>query len=103
MAPFDLVPRTRVVYGPGCLSRLGELGRELGWRRALLVSDRGLANAGHPVRARRVLEVSGIAVASFEDFDQEPDAAVVERGVAVAREAAVDALVALGDWYNADL
>jgi alcohol dehydrogenase len=96
MASFDLVPRTRVIYGPGCLSRLGELARETGVRRALLVSDRGLASAGHPVRARRALEVSGIRVASFEDFDQEPDAAVVKRGLAVAREAAVDALVALG-------
>ena len=31
--PFDFAPRTRVVFGAGALSRLGELARELGFRR----------------------------------------------------------------------
>ena len=47
MTPFDFQPRTRVVFGAGALGRLGELATSLGARRALLVSDPGIAAAGY--------------------------------------------------------
>ena len=46
MTPFELESRTRLVFGPGTLSRLGELARELGFRRTLLVADPGLVATG---------------------------------------------------------
>jgi len=36
---FDFQLRTRIVYGDGALARLGELARELGARRVLLVTE----------------------------------------------------------------
>ena len=36
---FDYEPRTRVLFGPGTIARLGELAAELGGRRVLIVSD----------------------------------------------------------------
>jgi alcohol dehydrogenase len=48
---FDFQPRTRVIHGAGAIERLGEAARELGARRALLVSDRGLVAAGHVAEA----------------------------------------------------
>jgi alcohol dehydrogenase len=102
VAPFEFAFRTRVVFGAGSLARLGELARELDFRRTLLVSDRGLAATGHPDRARRLLEAAGIAVASFHDFDGEPDAAVAERGAEAARAAEADSLVALGGGSSMD-
>ena len=76
MVPFDVTPRTRVVYGPGCLSRLGALAVEIGLRRPLLVADRGLALAGHAARARGLLEAASLEVTVFEEFDQEIKAMV---------------------------
>ncbi len=102
MGPFDFTPRTRVVYGPGCLSRLGALAAELRLRRPLLVSDQGLARSGHAARGRSLLEAAGLDVWVFEEFDQEPDAATVERGTAVARAAKVDSFVALGGGSSLD-
>ena len=49
--PFDFAALNRVVFGPGCLARLGEFARDLGGRRVLLVTDPGLEEAGHPQRA----------------------------------------------------
>ena len=43
---FDLALRTRVVFGPGTLDRLGELARELGFKRTLVVTDKGLLPTG---------------------------------------------------------
>jgi alcohol dehydrogenase len=47
---FDFQPRTRVIFGPGAIDRLGELARPLGTS-ALLVSDPGIVVAGHVERA----------------------------------------------------
>ena len=47
MEPFEHASRIRLVCGPGTLSRLGELSRELGFRRTLVVSDPGIVRAGY--------------------------------------------------------
>ena len=60
-APFDWTPRTRLVFGPGSLAKLGSLAAEIGGKRALLVTDKGIAKAGHVERARVSLETAGIA------------------------------------------
>ncbi|HEY5908292.1 MAG TPA: iron-containing alcohol dehydrogenase, partial [Vicinamibacteria bacterium] len=102
MEAFDLVPRTRVVFGAGALSRLGELAQGLGLRRPLLVSDAGLQSSGHPARARSLLEAAGLEVAVFTDFDHDPDSAMVERGAQAARLAQADSFVALGGGSSLD-
>jgi alcohol dehydrogenase len=100
--PFDLAPRTRVVFGAGALSRLGDLARELGFRRTLLVSDPGLQASGHPDRAKGLLETAGLEVATFTDFDQDPDSAMVGRGARAAGDAQVDSFVAVGGGSSLD-
>ena len=42
MRPFDFQLRTRAVFGNGTLARLGELARELGFTRTLIVADAGI-------------------------------------------------------------
>ena len=102
MEGFDFVPRTRVVYGPGTLARLGELARELGFRRPLLVSDRGLVSAGYVATATRSLADAGVSAVPFHDFSHDPDSDSVARGTAFAREATIDSLVGLGGGSSMD-
>jgi alcohol dehydrogenase len=99
---FDFAARTRIVFGPGALDRLGALGREAGFRRTLLVSDTGLGATGHPGRARGLLEGAGIEVAAFHEFEPEPDSAMVEAGVEAARRAGIDSIVAIGGGSSLD-
>src|SRR4051794_12777555 len=70
--PFDFAPLNRVVFGAGVLARLGELARELGGTRALLVTDPGLEVAGHPQRAADSLRDAGLAVAVFDGVEENP-------------------------------
>src|SRR5512134_1075743 len=102
MQPFDLLPRTRVVFGPGSLERLPELATGLGFRRSLLVADPGLVAAGHAGRARDLLAGAGIAVVPFHGFGPEPDSAMVAAGAAIARSEGVDSLVGLGGGSSLD-
>ncbi|HUG53487.1 MAG TPA: iron-containing alcohol dehydrogenase [Vicinamibacteria bacterium] len=102
MSLLDRAMPTRVVFAPGALRRLGEIARELGFTRTLLVSDPGLVGSGHPARARALLEGAGIEVVPFHDFDHDPDAAMAARGAEVARAARVDSIVALGGGSSLD-
>jgi alcohol dehydrogenase len=102
MLPFDFQPRTRVVFGQGTMSRLGQIAKDLGFRRALLVADRGVADAGHVAIATRLLERAGIAAAVFHDFDANPDSAMVERGRAFAAPFAPDSVIGLGGGSSLD-
>ena len=102
MKPFEFHPRTRVVFGDGSLSRLGELALELGFRRVLLVADRGLVEAGHVSNATSRLHDAGIAVTGFHEFDANPSSRMVEAGREVAAQAEVDSIVALGGGSSLD-
>ena len=75
MTPFELESRTRLVYGPGTLERLGAIARELGFQRTLLVADAGIVAAGFAARAQRSLEAAGVAAALFSAFDHDPTSA----------------------------
>ncbi len=94
--PFDYQPLTRVVFGAGELNRLGELARELGGDRVLLVTDPGLEAAGHPQRATDSLRAAGLEVYLYDGVEENPTTKHVEEGLEVAVRNHVDMLVAVG-------
>ena len=102
MQSFDFQPRTRVVFGEGAITRLGELARELNFRRTLLVADRGLVAAGHVGRASEILSGAGVEVVAFHEFESNPDTAMVEWGRQFAADARVDSIVGLGGGSSLD-
>ncbi len=99
---FDYHPRTRVVFGAGCLSRLGELSLENGARRVLLVTDAGIVQAGHAGRAREYLEAAGLHVTTFDHSGENPTTRDVDECLQTAREAGVDFIVGLGGGSSMD-
>lgn len=102
MTPFEFHIPTRLVFGTGVVERLGTLAREIDCTRPLLVADRGLEEAGHVERALGLLRAAGLDVEVFDDFDVNPDAAMVQRGVAFAREFGPDAIIGLGGGSSLD-
>jgi alcohol dehydrogenase len=99
---FDFHPLSRVVFGRGELARLGELTRELGGSRVLLVTDPGLWAAGHPQRALEVLRSAGLEAWVFDRVEENPTDQHVEAGLAVARQHRIDFLVAVGGGSSMD-
>lgn len=97
-----LTLRTRVVWGVGALSRLGELARAEGFTRVLLVADPGLVAAGHVARAEAALDAGGVDFARFSDFGENPDGRMCVRGLAAFRACDADALLALGGGSSLD-
>jgi alcohol dehydrogenase len=102
VSPFDFSLRTRVVFAPGALARLGELASEYGFRHTLLVADPGLCATDHVRRATECLQAAGIDVTPFHDFDANPDSRMIEAGRAAAAAARIDSFVALGGGSSLD-
>jgi alcohol dehydrogenase len=102
MYPFDFHNRTRIIFGEGAISRLGEVARHIGFRRTLLVADRGLVACGHVGEAARLLAEEGISVFDFHDFAANPDSDMVEAGRAFAASCDIDSIVGLGGGSSMD-
>ena len=99
---FDFDPRTRVVFGCGTIARLGELARVEGGRRIFLVTDEGLAAAGHEQHAIDSLTAAGLDVTAFDHVHSDPTTEDVERALGVARQANIDLIVGLGGGSSMD-
>jgi choline dehydrogenase len=89
---------TRLIHGLGAISRLDEHLKELGVKRPLVVTDKGVVSAGLADEALEHLE--GAVV--FDEVQPNPDIELVGRASAAYREAGCDGLVALGGGSSMD-
>ncbi len=102
MEGIDFQPRTRLVFGRGCVARLGQLARELGATRVLMVSDPGVVAAGHFQRGLDALQQAGLEVHAFHGVRENPSTIEVAAGLAEAQAFCPDLLVGLGGGSSMD-
>ena len=102
MKSFDFQPRTRLIFGAGAIGQLGDVAKELGFRRSLLVADHGLVASGHVDEAVTPLQEAGIEVIRFHDFEVNPDTRMVEAGTAFVATQQVDSIIGLGGGSSMD-
>lgn len=102
MKSFDFQPRTRLIYGAGAIGQLGNVAKELGFRRTLLVADHGLVASGHVDEAVTPLQAAGIEVIRFHDFEVNPDTRMVEGGTAFVATQQIDSIIGLGGGSSMD-
>jgi choline dehydrogenase len=89
---------TRLVHGSGAIARLGDVMRELGVKRPLLVTDPGVVAAG---LAERALDHLDDAIV-FDHVRPNPDIALVDEGAKLYAELGCDGLVGLGGGSSMD-
>src|ERR1051325_6749245 len=99
---LDFSSRTRVVFGAGSVDRVGELAREIGAKRVLLVTDAGIAAAGHAAHAQRSLAAAGLRTTVFDRAKENPTTRCVDDCVAVAQAAGIDTIIGLGGGSSMD-
>lgn len=99
---FEFQSRTRVVQGAGSMNRMGELAREIGAKRILLVTDAGIVAAGHAARAQERIEAVGLSFTLFDRAKENPTTRCVDDCVAVAKSGGIDLIVGLGGGSSMD-
>ena len=102
MVPFEFQQRTRVIFGPGSRLRVGQLARELGFQRTLLVADGGIVQAGYAAEVLRLLEAEQIEATPYQEFGVNPDSLMVEAGRSFADPLHVDSIIGLGGGSSLD-
>jgi len=99
---FEFENPTRIVFGAGSLSRLGEIVAQYG-KRALVVTGGGsVKRNGSFERVAKSLTDAGVAIFECSGVEPNPKISSVRRGAATARENACDVIVALGGGSTMD-
>ncbi|MEI7732870.1 MAG: iron-containing alcohol dehydrogenase [Verrucomicrobiota bacterium] len=92
----DFSLKTRLLFGHRSADRVGELAREYGAQKVLLVTDAGVTQAGHAARVEQTLRAAGLHVTVFNQVRENPTVTDVALCSQAAREAQPDCFIGLG-------
>ncbi len=102
IANFEFVLPTRIVYGSGVSKNLaGELAA-MGKTKPLIVTDKGLINAGVVGKVLQGLDEAGMSYDIFDEIEPNPRDLTVQRGYELAKALENDSLVAIGGGSSMD-
>src|ERR687885_1667123 len=93
---------TPIKFGPGAVEEVGWELRRLGVRRAMLVSDPGVARLGITGRVQELIEAEGIACEVFDRAHVEPTLASFQEAADIASEGDFDGFVGVGGGSSLD-
>ncbi len=93
---FEFYNPTRLVFGAGVLSRLGEVVRAHGMRALLVTGGGSVKKSGVFDRAVTSLKAAGVSVIECSGVEPNPRITTVRRGARIAREEVCDVIIALG-------
>jgi len=99
---FEHIPGGKVLFGGGVISQIGREARDLGAKRALLVTDPGIAKTGHSERTAAILKDAGVEVVIYDKVHENPTTEDVKRCVECAQDGKVDLIVGLGGGSSMD-
>ncbi len=93
----------QLVFGPGAITRAGQLVSRLGVRRVMIVTDQRLIDNGLADSISVPLAAAGIDAPVFSGGEPEPTLEAAERAIAFARGCRPDGVLGLGGGSNMDL
>ncbi|RFA10312.1 methanol dehydrogenase [Subtercola boreus] len=99
---LDLDPKPFARFGRGRVAEVGAVTAATGATSALIVTDAFLAASPVVAAVRASLEAAGIAVTVYGGVTPNPTTTCVDEGSDVARDAGIEALVAVGGGSSMD-
>ncbi|MBU2551147.1 MAG: iron-containing alcohol dehydrogenase [Proteobacteria bacterium] len=93
----------RIVMGAGCVSTVGAEARQLGVRRVLVVTDRGLVEAGLLERLETSLKRARVGFSVFDGVEPDPRHEIVDRCREALQAAKARAVIGLGGGSSIDI
>ncbi|MBX6396082.1 MAG: iron-containing alcohol dehydrogenase [Alicyclobacillaceae bacterium] len=94
---------TRIEFGYGKASCLGERLTQLGARRVFLVTDKGVEKAGLLGKLTESMRSSGIEFDIYTDVEPDPSLETIDRGVKAFQAKSYDCVVAVGGGSPMDV
>ncbi|NLK64903.1 MAG: iron-containing alcohol dehydrogenase [Tissierellia bacterium] len=94
--PFSFTLPTKIVYGPGCISSLIDELRLNNGNKPIIVTDKGVRNAGILDKITILLEQNKTEYIVYDGVEPNPKDVNVEEGAKIAREFGADSIIAIG-------
>ena len=89
-------------FGPGARKELPGVVARLGFRKALVVTDKGLMKFGVAKMVLDVMDEAGIQYEVFDDVKPNPTVTNVKNGIEACKQAGADFIVAIGGGSSMD-
>ncbi len=96
MKAFTFQAPPNILFEAGASKKLAELVAGYGAKRVLLVTDKGVRNAGLTKNAEAGLVAGGCELTIFEDVEADPPSHVIERAVALCRDKEIELVASIG-------
>ena len=96
MKPFTFQAPPNILFEAGASKKLAELVSGHGAKRVLLVTDKGVRNAGLTANAEAGLVAGGCELTVFDDVEADPPSHVIERAVALCRDKGIELVASIG-------
>ncbi|MCS1350700.1 iron-containing alcohol dehydrogenase [Mechercharimyces sp. CAU 1602] len=98
----EFVLPTTIKSGIGASKTAGEEIKALGVTKAMIVTDKGIYNAGITLPVEKSLKEAGVEVYVFNEIQGEPDTELIAMGSRVFKEEGCNGLVAIGGGSSMD-
>lgn len=102
MLNFQMYQKVKVIYGEGCISQIGELVTTIGSKKAFVVCDKGVMDAGIVKKITDSLDKAQINFVIFDKVLPNPPATVVEEGGELCKAQGCDCVIAVGGGSSMD-
>lgn len=96
MNPFTFQTTPNVLFENGACARLPEIVGQFGARRVMLVTDKGVRNAGLTRSAEDALARAGMTVSVYDDVQADPPSTIIEAAAKRAREEGTELVLSIG-------
>ncbi len=96
MNPFTFQTTPNVLFEAGAAKKLPDIVAGFGARRVLLVTDKGVRNAGLTKSAEDALSAAGITIDVYDDVVADPPSTVIEAAAKRARDLGTDLVLSIG-------
>src|SRR3712207_2643400 len=102
MNPFTFQTTPNILLESGAAKKVAPLVSEFGAQRVLLITDRGVRDAGLTRAAEDSLRAAGRDLVLFEDVVADPPSNVIERAVSLCRDERIDLVLSIGGGSSLD-
>lgn len=92
-----------ILAGMGAIEKLGEEVRNLGAKKALVVTDKGVIESGIGEKVQTLLKKEGVGVDTFDKVVSDPDIGCAEACIERAQKGKLDVIVGVGGGSSLDI
>ncbi len=93
---YRFVMSTEIVYGIGASKEVGSIAASLGAKKAFIVSDQGVKQAGLLEPIQKGIVEKGIETVLFDDIERSSSVQTVDKGADIIRSNGFDIIIAIG-------